>query len=374
MRALERGMSLVEILVAVAIGMIGILIITQAYISSDTFNRSTLGEGGAQTSGTIALFTIERDLRMAGYGINSTAALGCGNVKWFYSGTYSANLGGTLPNIQLAPVVITQTAGQPDQLTVMYSTDADRTVPTTLAKNQVGAGTVIDVDGLLGFRDNDMILLVSQAAPGNCTLNTATSANTGTAKITMASSAPNNPPGGGLFPAFQKDDLVFNLGTTLVRDFSIFTNPANNNRSLRVTDRMLAAAGTPPVDIVEDIVDLRAQYGKDDGINNNTVDNNGIYVADDGIVDGYSSVTPATAAQWQQVLSVRVAVLARIGAYERTTGGACTATTATPTWAGSTLPVGGPSPFVVTEGLPSCYRYRVFETVIPLRNMIWRQS
>jgi len=28
----------------------------------------------------------------------------------------------------------------------------------------------------------------------------------------------------------------------------------------------------------------------------------------------------------------------------------------------------------VPGGIPSCYKYRVFETVVPLRNMLWRQS
>ena len=42
-RARQAGMSLVEIMVAVVLGLIGVLIITQAYISSDAFNRSTLG-------------------------------------------------------------------------------------------------------------------------------------------------------------------------------------------------------------------------------------------------------------------------------------------------------------------------------------------
>ena len=73
----QNGMTLVEILVAVAIGMIGIVIITQAYLTSDNFNRSTLGESGAQTNGLIGLYTIERDVRNAGYGIADSAALGC---------------------------------------------------------------------------------------------------------------------------------------------------------------------------------------------------------------------------------------------------------------------------------------------------------
>lgn len=47
MRRAQRGVSLIEVLVAVAIGMIGILIMTQAYLTSDEFNKATLGAGGA---------------------------------------------------------------------------------------------------------------------------------------------------------------------------------------------------------------------------------------------------------------------------------------------------------------------------------------
>ena len=122
-RAKQRGMSLVEVLVAVAIGLIGMLVITQAYLATDKFNRSTMGENGAQTNGAIALYTVARDMRMAGYGISDTAAFGCGKINWYYDPNYSQNLpGGTLPDIILAPVYITVTPGQPDQITIMYST------------------------------------------------------------------------------------------------------------------------------------------------------------------------------------------------------------------------------------------------------------
>jgi prepilin-type N-terminal cleavage/methylation domain-containing protein len=69
MRSRQSGLSLVELMVAVVIGLVGILAMTQAYLTSDRFNRSTTGEGSAQTGGLIALYQMERDLRMAGYGI-----------------------------------------------------------------------------------------------------------------------------------------------------------------------------------------------------------------------------------------------------------------------------------------------------------------
>jgi type IV pilus assembly protein PilW len=69
---------------------------------------------------------------------------------------------------------------------------------------------------------------------------------------------------------------------------------------------------------------------------------------------------------------VRVALLARSQNFEKPSvaGGPCDATTAAnaPTWANGLLPMNVPG------GLPSCYKYRVFETVVPLRNLIWRPT
>jgi type IV pilus assembly protein PilW len=351
MRALQRGMSLVEVMVAVVIGMIGILIIMQAYLTSDNFNRSTLGEGGAQINGAVALFTVERDLRMSGYGINSSSLLNCNDIYWYYEPNYSSNVtpGSPLPKIKLTPVYIDSTV-TPHVITVMYATGPEMAVPSKITGFKA-ASSEIDVSGTLGFRANDLILLVNGTG---CTLSKITYVQ-GTAnklQVNPGVSAPYNPPAWGAFPTtYGPNDLIVNLGDPKVRSYSIVNN------SLRVTDAFLQAAGATPFDLVDGIVDLRAQYGKDNGA--------GGAVANDGVVDEYSNVQPANAAEWIQVKSVRIGVLARIGNYEKPAGAACDATTAAnaPAWDGGA--------FTVPEGLPSCYRYRVFETIVPLRNLIW---
>ena len=171
--------------------------------------------------------------------------------------------------------------------------------------------------------------------------------------------APYNPPAWGSFPGtYGSGDLILNLGTPSVRTYAI------SNNKLRVTDSLLQAAGAAPLDIVDGIVDMRAQYGMDNGISGST--------ANDGIVDQYTTVTPANSAQWQQLLSIRLALLARAGNPEKPASGTnCDATTTPRTWSGGTftrLDVATPT------SDDRCYRYRVFETVIPLRNMIWRPS
>ena len=107
--------------------------------------------------------------------------------------------------------------------------------------------------------------------------------------------------------------------------------------------------------LVDDIVDLQAQYGKDK-------------------VGRTASSTPGTPcrrarAQWPFVLAVRVGVLARSQNYEKpaTAGDPCDgAPQRAMGWSGGA--------FTVPDGLPSCYKYRAFETVIPLRNIIWKQA
>src|SRR3970282_2934192 len=114
------GMSLMEILIAMAIGLIGIVVITQTYLVNENYKRSTISAGGAQTNGALALFTIEREARMAGWGISWGAALGCNNIQWYYNGDYSNPPGGGLPALTLAPVVIAGGGARPDTINITH--------------------------------------------------------------------------------------------------------------------------------------------------------------------------------------------------------------------------------------------------------------
>lgn len=358
----QHGLSLVELMVAVLIGLVGILAMTQAYLMSEQFNRATTGEGSAQTGGLVALYTMERDLRMAGYGIASSSALGCGTIDWYYDPNYSASItaGSPLPTLTLAPVVITSSGTNPHSITVMFSTSAERLMPTQITSFNAKSSE-ITVDGTYGFRTNDLVLLVNTTGTTRCTLAKITQVQSGPQKLQMnpGASAPYNPPAWGSFPGtYANGDLMLNLGNPAVRTYSV------NNNKLRVNDALLQAAGSAALDIVDGIVDLRAQYGMDNGGGGGT--------ANDGIVDEYTTTTPTTAAQWQQVLSVRIGVLARIGVYEKPASGAnCDATTTARTWSGGTY---ARLDVATATSEDRCYRYRSFESVIPLRNMIWRAA
>ncbi len=76
-RDTSAGFSLIEILVALTIGMISTLAIMQLFTLSEGQKRSISGGGDAQTNGALALFSLQRDIRQAGYGASALNLLGC---------------------------------------------------------------------------------------------------------------------------------------------------------------------------------------------------------------------------------------------------------------------------------------------------------
>lgn len=358
-----RGFGLVEVMIALAIGMLGMLAIMQAFAVNERYKENTVSGSNAQTNGAIALFTIERDVRMSGYGIANTGALGCSSIQYHYDGAYSNPPGGgsgaPLPTLIMAPVVITQGTGtNPDTITTMSSSNAYRFAPATITSTMPHSSAELNLDDVTGFSDGDLVIATQGTS---CALMQVTQVQTAALKLqhNPGSSAPFNPAGGtNALPAFTAGAQLFNMGNPQIRTYAIDTSNNLTIAEWRLVLTSGAAAATNV--IVDEIVDLQAEYGVDDGSNGGT--------ANDGILDGYTTVTPTSSTGWTQVLAIRLAVLARAG-YERPdSGGACTATLATkpPSWAAGNLNVPG--------GLPSCYRFRVFETTVPVRNMIWRDA
>ena len=105
----------------------------------------------------------------------------------------------------------------------------------------------------------------------------------------------------------------------------------------------------------------------------------------DNAVDGFTTTSPTTPEGWQRVRSVRVALVSRSNAPERPTVG--TACDAMPEWSpaldndtypvrwarGPDAPLGRPIDVRTTPDW-RCFKYKVYETVVPLRNMLWRQA
>ncbi|TMG93273.1 MAG: prepilin-type N-terminal cleavage/methylation domain-containing protein, partial [Betaproteobacteria bacterium] len=120
-RVSERGFSMVELLVAMLIGLIGMIIIFQVFEVSENIKRSTTSGGDAQQNGVIALYTMERDFKNAGMGFNDTTFVGC-NIVGYDNTRATPNFPPAGVTMKLAPVFITSGVGAavPDQISVLY--------------------------------------------------------------------------------------------------------------------------------------------------------------------------------------------------------------------------------------------------------------
>jgi len=340
----NQGFSLVEIMVGMVIALISTVIVMQVFATFEGQKRTTTGGADAQTNGAIALFTIERDLKMAGYGFNSANALGC-TVKRFYNGQ-------VISDLTLAPVEITNGSDAPDSITIRASSKTGWSIPTTITDGLPPEANPFKVKSTIGMNESDLLIATDGS---NCTLLQATSLkdNNNQASFTMihhagGNASPWNPTGNAaldIYPlsGYDTGAQLINLGSLTEHIYSL-----DNSRSLIFSDYQSANNNYTTLAIAPEIVDLQAQYG--------------FSSAGNGQVDSWD-----ISGDLKQVYAVRFAILARNGNKEKPlANGSCNITTAAPTWAGGS--------FAMAQ-IPNwqCYRYKVFETVVPLRNMIWKQ-
>ena len=99
------------------------------------------------------------------------------------------------------------------------------------------------------------------------------------------------------------------------------------------------------------------------------------------MIDADNDGVIGSAGDYQRIGAVRLAVVARSKNAEKPdrTSGQCRATTVRPTvFAGAAPATVAPAPVqlnvaVAGDGVDwKCYRYRVFETIVPIRNAQWR--
>lgn len=352
----QAGLSLIELLVAVTIGLFATLAITQSFAISEAHRRTATSGGDATFNGALAQYTIQRDARMAGYGINHPVLLGC-KILAYDEGVSPPRTF----DFFLAPVVITQGAGTaPDEITITYSSTDTLPAPIELTQDLPTPAANYHVKNAFGVAAGNLLVMAeggfdctlseatntpSLAAPGNQDIIIHNSGNYTDAYGRRVAARYNKP--GGLGPNYTRNAILYNLGPApIVSRYYVAGN------ELRV-DQLIS--NTIGARVAPEIVQLQAQYGRDtDG---------------DGIVDTWTEATPATAVEWSRTLALRFAIVARsaLPERERDAAGVCTTTTAAPTWAGGTLDV---------TALPDwrCYRYRVFESTTSLRNLIWRPA
>lgn len=354
-----HGFSLIELMVGVALGLVAVLVISQVFANAEGQKRTTTGGSDAQVTGALALYALQRDLQMAGYGLTANpTAIGC-TVKASFNST-------AVPDFLLVPARITAgTSNGPDSITIFSAAPTRFSVPAKLTETHAQAGTAFTVQSTLGITAGDVLLAVPEAysATSTCTVFQATAPLTATS-IPHAANAGWNASLSSLFPTagVASGGSVMNLGAMLRRTYSVNAT----SLALRAADLTGAAGTEASQDLYPQVLMLKAAYG---------IDSTG-----DGTVDSYTRTEPTTNAGWRQVIALRVAVVARSAQYEQAeTNGVANWTATALTWNISTGATGCTVDNTTCLSLNLAgldadwqrYRYKVYDTVVPLRNRVW---
>lgn len=343
----QDGFGLVELMVSVVVGLMAVLAIMSVFVTSESQKRTTTGGVDAQENALVSLVSIERDVRVAGLGI---VGLGCSSI-----GAYNAALSPSTFSFDPMPVSIafdTPAAGT-DSLTIVNSASPFGNVPTTLSGTMATSDDAMSAANGDGFSQGDVVM-ISEPSRGCTLLQASADGVNGGTNWTIAHAAggayPHNPPAGtNIFPAggYPTGARVTNMGALVRREYFV-QGTSLMMRNLSIPDS--TAAPVNPAPIVDGIVAIRAQYGRDTNA--------------DGYIDVYDTTAPTDAAQ---LVAVRIAVVARSGQLEKLAVSPATLVL----WNGGTTANGGA---VTLDATAQQYRYKVHQTTVPLRNVIWNNN
>ncbi|MCB5188823.1 PilW family protein [Methylobacillus caricis] len=335
MKRHDKGFSLVEVMVGMTIGLLGLLVIAQVLSITQSSNRTTSTGGDAQQNGALALLAIERDIRQSGYGMNVSQNLGC-QVVGIDSTT------GRDVRFLFTPAVITQGLDTaPDVIQLTYSNASMVTSPSALMQTMASADADYVVSNRFGFTVNDVLVVAAPGQECDLTQITATPGTPYQNNITHAATAR------------YRGSQIYSSGAQI---YNMGRNPVSNRYSIVDGGLQVLSEITGETELIADgIVDLQADYGLNlDGDTENTVDE---YRASPDL-DGNGVISWD---EWEKVIAIRVGLVSRSSKKETDN-----VTTDLPTW------VGGPFSNVANLADWQQYRYRVFETTVVIRNILWK--
>lgn len=380
-RRAARGFSIVELMVAVTVGMLAIMFATRLIVNSEQNKSVSLGGSDQMQNGMLALFSITEDAAQAGWGMNDDLVAGCNTIFSDTAGyaLASADRGGVAVT-PLAAVVITNNANGSDQISLNTGSSPTGVGSVKVSDNYAGGDTLsISTAAPFGFLKGDAIVVVPEPRGGNCALAQLSADPLGTV-LTFTANSESRYNRNGLGAGFTANlARVYNLGPA--RSLALHTWSVQNS-VLMLRASNLAGAMAAPSTVVEGIVALKAQYGFASGAFNPAT---GLQVAQwsNTMVNADSDPVTGSAGDYQQVAAIRVAVVARSKVPEKpsATNGQCSASTAKPVVFATASPANVTAvPVTVEVAQPGdsvswkCYRYRVFETIIPIRNAGWRPT
>lgn len=382
-----KGFGLIEIMVGMVIGLITVVVIMQVFAAAEGYKRTTTAGTDSQTNGMLALRTLESEIRMAGYGMTNSAGMLCPKMNTYYNGAVTLNV-----NQMPVKIIDGGASGASDSIEMMYSTSASGSSPMCITNSMPLPANVTRVNNAGALKQCSFFAYATKDGSKSCTLAQVTDNNlvTSDTQIHTASGNSNslfNPPGGfndTLFPTGGYSsapgggcggDIIIDLGNKATWRYAVNKTTGKDEYFLRRINQTPAdgCGGSPPpdLDLVSNVVNIQAQYGVAPAASQ-TVDcwTNASATSTGCSITSGSNWSDPPVADIKRIKAVRVAVVVRSALSEKpSSGGTCDTTTSAPvSWNG------GPAIDLSTVPNWQCYRYKVYQSVVPIINVLWANT
>jgi type IV pilus assembly protein PilW len=381
------GFSIVELMVSVAIGLLALMFATRLITGGEQDKQAALGGSDAMQNGMMAMLSITSDANQAGFGLNDPLLAGCDTTMADKGGdgyhlAPSARGGAVIT--PLAPVII-ETGTRSDRVTFYTGGAMTGTASVRLRQAYTGGTTVAIDREPYGFRADDVIVLAPELAGTKCSLvqlSQTPVAGAANPVLRFDTGGGRRFNSGALVNNFPVRSRLFNLGPA--DKLALHTWSVTDGGFLQLTATDMAGSEASGSTVTDNIIAIKAQYGFDTRSAANFLPEDGINIGtwSATMVDADGNGVSGSAGDFQRIAAVRVAVVARSKTPERPKpGAACSATTVAPKVFQETAANGAVSGGVEIAATITgdsvkwqCYRYRVFETIVPIRNSAWRPT
>lgn len=352
-RKYSTGLSLVELMVAMVIGLISVVVMMQMFSVSEAQKRTTVSGDNALTSGFIALNSLQRDIQQSGWGFSRVSVLGC-------------NLTGLSP--ATTPVVLTPVTIRPgidantDSLMIVTG-NGNGTVEGALIEDQTA--NTYAIQGSESFAATERVFAFPPTRPTTCSLSLTSVNSISRPNVTVGAGVANVAGGRlysmGLAPSVRI--YAIRAGTLVVCDH------VANDCGADTSTMTAAQVSNLWVPVAENIVSMRVLYGKDAG----TTWDQTVRTPTTSPPVSSDPLKNTQACGLLQISALRLVLVARSSQPEKTLDWPALTqhvTATQPTWGGSAVAaITTPNPSAATWPTWQDFRYKVFETVVPLRNI-----
>ncbi|KAB2968921.1 MAG: hypothetical protein F9K15_07775 [Zoogloea sp.] len=342
-RARQAGLSIVEMMVGVAVGLIATTVVMHTYSSSEMYRRNLTGTGDAVQAASIAAQRLDLALQGAGASLSrSTRVWGCrllvtyaGNAVLPRSSAFPAPFDSMPQTLRAVPVVVQNGGTSSSDVILTMGGDSGSANQPLSVSSPSGNSLVASPTPPIGIGLNsgasasefDLFLVAPQdvgGGPGDCRIvqvastfapQTLVTDATVSQKVAQIADIPiplNASTYGNVDSSIlNKSPAAFHLGLRADPNFSMVG--VNENRELVVYDVLNRFS---PQVIGENVFLMKVRYGLDNGANGGTINDNAV---DDWVSPGESGWTitelmdgkAATQQKIGFIKAIRIAIVLR---------------------------------------------------------------